>query len=86
LQGDDAVAQNMFNGLKIPEDVIAETVFSQCFPHVFGRIEFRAVGRQEDQAHVVGHPQFVGHMPACLIHDPEDEFVAVSSSDFGQED
>jgi hypothetical protein len=38
FQGDNAVAQDMFNGLKIPEDVVAKTVFSQSFPHVFGRI------------------------------------------------
>ena len=41
---------------------------SQMQPQPLDRVEFRRVGRQEDEAEVFGHHQIAGGMPARLVH------------------
>jgi len=50
------------------EDAVGEPVFAHELPDVLDRVEFRAFGRQRDDADVVGHDELVGHVPASLIH------------------
>jgi hypothetical protein len=56
------------------EDVAEQALrLADRLPQVRGRIEFGAVRRQDHQPHVGRQFEFAGDMPACLVHDHEDE-------------
>ena len=58
------------------EDAVGEPVVAHELPDILDRpfdfaqesIEFGAFGRQRDDADIVGHIEFAGHVPASLIH------------------
>ena len=50
------------------EHPVGQPVVAHELPDIFDRVEFRAFGRERDDADVAGHIQFVGHMPTGLIH------------------
>ena len=50
------------------EDAVGEPVVAHELPDILDRVEFGAFGRQRDDADIVGHIEFAGHVPASLIH------------------
>ena len=71
--------------VEIAEDVVCEAVLAQRVPQVLCWIQLRAVWWQEHQAHVLGHDQVAGDVPARLVHDHEDELAGVPLCDLGEE-
>lgn len=51
------------------EDTVGEPVVAHELPDIFDWIKFGALGRQRDDADVIGHQQRVGRMPTGLIHE-----------------
>ncbi len=56
---------------------ISDMLFPQIPPEVFGGIEFRAVGRQIEQADVVELLQFSGGVPARSIKRHDNPVVCI---------
>ena len=50
------------------EDAVRQPVVTHELPYVFDRVEFGTFRRQRDDADVVWHNEFVGHVPTSLIH------------------
>ena len=63
------VAAGGDDGVVGVEDAGVEEVVFEELPQILDRVELRAVGRQWQQADVVGHAQPLGAMPASLVED-----------------
>jgi len=50
------------------EDPVGQPVIAHELPDIFDRVEFRAFWRQGNDADILGHFQFSGHVPPSLIH------------------
>jgi glutathione S-transferase len=81
----EPVAQRLLHGIEVAEHVVGESLLAQRLPQVLGRVELRAVGRQEHQPHVLGHDKLLGDVPAGLIHDHEHELVGMALGHLVQE-
>jgi hypothetical protein len=65
VPGFAAMVDDVFVGC---EDAVGKPVVAQELPDILDRVQFGAFGRQRDDADILGHFEFVGHMPASLIH------------------
>ena len=72
-----AVVENIVVGGEHP---VGQPVVAHELPDIFDRVEFRAFGRERDDADVAGHIQLVGHMPTGLIH----QYDSVSAGGDGE--
>jgi hypothetical protein len=61
-----AMIDDFLIGMK---DAVGEPVFPHELPDIFDGIEFRAFGRQWNDADIVGYDERRGHMPPGLIHE-----------------
>lgn len=66
--------------------MVGEALLADRLPEMLRRIQFRAVGRKEEQPHVCRHHQGASEVPARLIHDHQNELIGVSPADFGEEE
>ena len=62
------------------KDPLREPVVAHELPDILDRIEFRAFGRERNNADIAGHIQLVGHMPTGLIH----QYDSVSAGGDGE--
>lgn len=60
-----AVVDDVVVGGKHP---VGEPVVAHELPDILNRVEFRAFGRERDDADIAGHVQLASHMPTGLIH------------------
>src|SRR5271165_7060794 len=65
VPGVTATVDDVFGGAK---DTVRQAIVAQMQPQPLDRIKFGRVGRQKDQAEVVGHNQIAGGMPTRLVH------------------
>lgn len=83
IPGVAASVEDCFVGV---EDAVAEIISPKELPDVFDRVEFGAIGRQSEQADIVGQPQPAAALvPAGAVED-EDGVRTGSDlgADFGQ--
>lgn len=75
-EGVPGTATGIDDRVIVDEHLEAQKALSQIQPDPFDRIEFRAVGRQNDQGDVLWQDELLGAMPAGLIehHDDMDVF------------
>ena len=60
-----AVVDDVVVGGEYP---VGEPVLAHKLPDILDRVEFRAFGRERDDANIVRHIQLAGRMPTGLIH------------------
>jgi hypothetical protein len=71
-----SIAAGVDDGVVAVEDAVAELVLPQILSDVLDRIEFGRIGRQFEQADIVGHVEFAaGLMPACAV-EPDHSMAA----------
>src|SRR5258708_39660491 len=74
LEGGAAGELSVFEVLDAGEVLIDEGGIGQR-PEMLSRLQFRGIGRQKEQMHMVGHPQLdAGGFPAGPIEDEHDLF------------
>jgi hypothetical protein len=70
------------------EDAVAQVISAKELPDVFDRVKFGAIGRQGEQADIVGQPQPAAALvPASAVEDQDGVRTGRDlSADFGQVD
>ena len=65
-ESDAAIADRLIEALDGRKTLIGERLVDE-HPKVFGRLQFRAMGRLEDEADTVGDGEVLRTMPACIV-------------------
>ena len=81
----EPLGEGAFDRIEISDEVVGEAVLAKRLPEVFGRVEFGAVWRQENQPHVGRHAQFACQVPARLVHDHHHKLLGMALGYLGQE-
>ena len=85
--GIPCVATGIDDGVLILEDAEAQEAFSEVEPEPFDWVEFRAVGRQQDEGDIVRGFQGMSAMPAGLIEHHDGMLVfGQGLGELGEED
>lgn len=69
----ESIYESIFYCVQVLENFVREPLFTDLLPEMLYRIEFRAVGRQGNDPHVLGDLEVLGLVPSSFIHHHEDE-------------
>ena len=82
----ERVLQDIFNAVQFLKGKVREPFLADLVPKVLDGIEFRAVGWQAYEPHVVGHLEICSLVPAGAVEHHEDEFVRMTPGDLIEEE
>jgi len=85
LEGEQTVAQHVFDRIEVDEDGVGKPVFAQDLPEVLGGAQLGTVGRQKYQTHIGRDLELASDVPAGLVHDHDDELIGVARGDCREE-
>lgn len=86
FEGVERVLQDIFDVVEFPKGKVWEPFFADLLPEVLDGIEFRTVGWQAYEPHVVGHLEICSLVPAGAVEHHEDEFVSMTPGDLIEKD
>lgn len=75
-----------FKGIDTVEDAVVKGLLAQVVPEVFDGVEFRCVGREFEQAEVVGQSERLALMPAGAVEHHQDTVLWMARGDFVQKE
>ena len=78
----EGIDEDTLHCVQALEDLVWEPLFTDLLPDVLYRIEFRAIGRQENDPHILGNLEIFGSMPSGFVHYHEDEMVGMTLRHF----
>jgi len=68
------------------EYMVREGFLPKVVPEVFDGIEFGRIGRERKKVHVVRDAEILRRVPACAVHDHDDEFLGMADADLFEEE
>ena len=82
-EGNAAVADRLIKALDGRKALIGERLVDE-HPKVLGRLQFRAMGRLEDEADTIGDGQVLRTMPACIVELKHDALLGPRADRLGK--
>src|SRR4030042_3987155 len=80
----ESMDEDGFDCVQALEGLVWKPLFTNLLPEVLCGIEFRTIGWQENDPHILGNLEVFGLVPSGFVHYHEDEIVGVALRHFGE--